>query len=149
MSLEWILFGLRLLATFILTIFLGVAFYLIWRQLRQTEVQQTAGSIPTVDQLRVISAGKGQPLGVGQTLSLQPAMLLGCGPENKIVVNPADSLAGQVRLSLRDDRRWWLENLGKPESIKVNNDFLSEAQPLAHGDVISMGDIQFRFETAH
>ena len=147
MSLEWILFGLRLLATFILTIFLGVAFYLIWRQLRQTEAQQITGSTLNVDHLCVISTGEGQPLVVGQTLPLQPAMLLGHGSENTIVVNPADSLVGQVRLSRRDDR-WWLENLGESEQIKLNDGFLSEAQPLSHGDVISMGTTQFRFETA-
>lgn len=147
MSLEWILFGLRLLATFILTIFLGVAFYLIWRQLRQTEVRQTAGSTRNVDQLRVIAAGEGQPLVVGQTLPLQPVMLLGRGPQYTIDVHPADASTGQVRLSWRDDR-WWLENLGQSESIKLNDGFLSAAQPLAHGDVISMGDTQLCFETA-
>jgi len=146
-NLEWTLFGLRLLATFILTIFLGVAFYLIWRQLRQTEAQQTAGSTRNVNQLRVIAAGEGRPLVVGQALPLQPAMLLGGGPEYTIAVNPADTSTGQVRLSRRDDQ-WWLENLGQPESIKLNDDFLSEAQPLSHGDVISMGDTQLRFETA-
>jgi len=146
-SLEWILFGLRLLATVILYIFLGVALYLIWRQLRQTEAQQTATSILNVDQLRVISIAEGQTLVEGQTLPLQPALVLGCGPENVIVINLADSLSGQVRLSKRDDR-WWLEDLGQPDQVKLNHVFLSEAQPLSHGDVISMGDTQFRFETA-
>lgn len=147
MSLEWILFGLRLLATFILYIFLGVAFYLIWRQLRQTEAQQTAGSTRSVDQLRVIAAGEGRSLVVGQTLPLQSVMLLGHGPEYTIDVNPADVSTGQVRL-IRRNGQWWLENLGQPESIKLNDGFLSEAQPLSHGDVISMGDTQFRFEMA-
>jgi len=146
-SVEWVLFGLRLLATFILYIFLGVAFYLIWRQLRQAEAQQTAGATRSVDQLRVISTGEGQPLAIGQTLPLPPAMLLGRGPEYTVEVNPADASIGQVRLSRRNGQ-WWLENMGQSESIKLNDAFLSEAQPLSNGDVISVGDTQFRFEMA-
>ena len=147
MSLEWIIFGLRLLASFILTIFLGVAFYLIWRQLRQTEARQIAGATGNVDQLRVIAAGEKQSLVVGQTVLLQPVMVLGHGSENTIVVNSVDGLAGQVRLSLRGDQ-WWLENLAQSESIKLNDDFFSEAHPLSYGDVISIGNTQLRFETA-
>ena len=147
MSLEWILFGLRLLATFILTLFLGVAFYLIWRQLRQTEAQQTTRPAPSLDQLRVVAAGEGQSLAAGQALVLQPVMILGCDPERKFVVDPSASLAEQVRL-IWQDGRWWLENLNQSDQIKLNREFLSKSQPLAHGDVISVGDIEFRFETA-
>jgi hypothetical protein len=39
MSLEWILLGLRLAATIILYTFLGLAFYLIWRELKQAQAQ--------------------------------------------------------------------------------------------------------------
>jgi hypothetical protein len=146
-SLEWILLGLRLLATIILCVFLGLAFYLIWRQLRETEAQYSAGPIPHTDRLRVIFAAEGQPLVVGQTLPLHPELLLGCGPENIIIVHPANSLARQARLSQKHGR-WWLENLGQPEGVKLNHVFLTEAQPLTHGDVILVGDIQFCFETA-
>jgi len=147
MSLDWILFGLRLLASLILTIFLAVAFYLIWRQLRQSETRQIAGSARQGDQLRVIVAGESQSVGVEQTIPLQPVLVLGPGPANTIIVNPADAPNGQVRLSLRDDQ-WWLEDLLQSESIRLNDGFLSAAQPLAHGDVISIGDTQLRFETA-
>jgi hypothetical protein len=144
-SLEWILFGLRLLATTILYIFLGVAFYLIWRQLRQTEAQQTANI--DLDQLRVISIGVGQPLVAGQTVLLPSSLILGLSPENMLVINPADTTSGQLRLS-RSDGQWWLENLAQSEQVKLNDAFFSESQLLSDGDTVSVDDIQFRFETA-
>jgi hypothetical protein len=146
-SLEWILFGLRLLATTILYVFLAVAFYLIWRQLRQTETQQTSSSGVKVDQLRVISITGDQDLVEGQLLPLQPALILGRDADNKVIINPANSLPAQVRLS-RERDQWQLVNLGQPDQIKLNDLFISEPQSLSDGDVISIGDTQFRFETA-
>ena len=48
MSLEWILLGLRLVATVILYTFLGLAFYLIWRELKQAQAQ--AGLPPSQEE---------------------------------------------------------------------------------------------------
>ena len=108
---------------------------------------QAAGSRPTVDQLRVIGIPAGQALVVGQTLPLPPALVLGCAPDNTVVINPVDPLAGLAYLRRGEDR-WWLENLGHPERVKLNHNFLTGAQPLAHGDVISLDNTQFRFEMA-
>ena len=147
MSLDWILLGLRLVATIILYIFLGLAFYLIWRDLKQAQEQQSVVLPPrTTDQLRVIAAAEGQPLVVGQTLPLQPAMLLGRGPENTIVVNDANALTGQVRLSQKNGV-WWLEDLDSENGTKLNNLPLSKPTPLSNGDIIEIGQVRFRLET--
>jgi pSer/pThr/pTyr-binding forkhead associated (FHA) protein len=147
-SLDWILLGLRLLATIILYIFLGLAFYLIWRDLKQAQDQQSVVPPPrATDQLRVIAAAEGQPLVVGQTLPLQPAMLLGRGPGNTIVVNEAHTLTDQARLSQKNGV-WWLEDLGSEKGTRLNNLPLSKPTPLANGDVIEIGKVCFRLEIA-
>lgn len=143
MSLDWILLGLRLLATVILYTFLSIAFYIIWRELRQTQAQQTA-ILPQADQLRVIAAAEGQLLVVGQTVPLQPAIRLGFGPENKIVIDHADTFTGAICLRRQEDG-WQVENLGQT-TIKLNGAVLAGTRPLSHGDVIAINQTHFRFE---
>ncbi len=144
MNLDWTLLGLRLLATVILYSFLALAFYIIWRDLKQAQAQTIAPPQAT-DQLRVVAAAKGQPLVVGQTLPLQSAVLLGCDPENTVVVNDAAMLTRYARLS-RKNGVWWLEDLGEQNGIRLNNSPLSEPTPLSNGDIIELSNVCFRLE---
>ncbi|MBN1992580.1 MAG: FHA domain-containing protein [Anaerolineae bacterium] len=145
-SLDWILFGLRVLATVILYTFLGLAFYLIWRDLKRAESRSTAAP-QLSDQLRIVAAAEGQALVVGQTFPLQSTTLLGYGPENTIIVSEADALTQQARL--RHQRGvWWLENLGGEDTTKLNHAFLTQPAPLTNGDIIEIGDVCFKFEVA-
>jgi hypothetical protein len=142
MSIDWILLGLRFLATVILYSFLALAFYIIWHDLRQAQIQVLRQD---TDQLRVIAAAKGQSLVVGQTLPLQPAMLLGYGPESTVVVDDAARLTRYARLSRKDDV-WWLEDLTGQDGTRLNNLPLSEPTPLSNGDLIEVGHVCFRLE---
>lgn len=145
MSLEWILFGLRLLAALVLYAFLSVAFYLIWRQLRQVQPQTSSVSLGRVDQLRVVAAVEGRAWQVGQTLPLTTATVLGSGSDQAFMVNSADFLSGHARICRRVDR-WWLEKLDTPVEITLNNRPLAETCPLSQGDVIAVGETHFRLE---
>ena len=144
-SLDWILFGLRVLATVVLYVFLGVAFYLILRDLKRQN-QATIPSPQLADRLRVIATTEAQAFGVGQTFPLQSIVWLGCGPESTIVVHEAAVSARQARL-MKKDGVWWLENLGHSNGIKVNNAPLSQPTALANGDVIEIAGVRFRLET--
>ena len=55
MSLEWILLGFRILAAVILYTFLGLAFYIIWRDLKGAAAKQNDQSAPT-HLLRVVGS---------------------------------------------------------------------------------------------
>jgi len=140
-SLAWTLLGLRLLGTLILYTFLGIAFYLIWLELRQAAqpVIQEAG-----DRLRVISTDS-QALTVGQVLPLQPVTLLGHDPDNTIVLPDTAISARHARLQQRDGV-WWLENLSRPPDTILNEAVVSQPMPLADGDLITLGPICFRLE---
>jgi microcompartment protein CcmK/EutM len=66
-SLDWILLGLRVLATVILYAFLGLAFYIIWRDLKQAQGQVTT-QFQATDQLPVVATPEKQSLVGGDTL---------------------------------------------------------------------------------
>ena len=145
MSLEWILLGLRVLATLILYTFLGVAFYIIWRDLKQLETQ-TAPQSQTTFQLRVVAAPEDKSLLVGETLPLQPLTILGDHAENMIVLRDSTASTTHARLR-RENGVWWLEDLGSGNRTVLNELPLSKPTPLAEGDIIGIGNLRLRLET--
>ena len=85
MSLEWMLLGFRILAAIILYTFLGLAFYLIWRDLRRAAVQ-TEDQPEVAYQLRVVDSAGNGTLAVGEAISLEPETLLGRDSDNTVVI---------------------------------------------------------------
>ena len=142
MSLDWFLLGLRLVATLILYTFLGVAFYIIWRELKQTEVVvETRRS----DQLRVVAVDEDQPFVVGQTLPLQPLTVVGIDDQHKIIISYEALSAWQIRFRRKNDG-WWLERAAEANGATLNGSGLPEATPLIDGDLIEVSHICFRVE---
>ncbi len=142
MSLEWIILGLRVLATVILYSFLGLAFYLIWRDLKRAEIQ------PQVNyQLRVVAANGNEIWAVDEILPLQPVTILGRDAKNTIVLHDTAASARHARLS-RTNGTWWLEDLGSRSGTTLNELPLSKPAPLTEGDVIGIGSLRFRLEAA-
>ena len=142
MSLDWVLLGLRILATVILYTFLGIAFYIIWRDLKQAA---TRDKPHPEHKLRVIDAAENGVLTVGQIFSLQPINFLGRDPENTIIIDHASTSARHARLS-RKHGVWWLEDLGSRNGTTLNNRPLSKPAPLTDGDIIGIGNLRFRLE---
>lgn len=144
MSLDWILLGLRILTTIILYAFLGLAFYIVWQDLKQTGRQNVAHSRP-LPQLRVLSLGQDELLGVGDTLPLQPTTLLGREPDNTIILH--DNLAsGHHARIRRENGVWWLEDLDSRNGTLLNELPLSKPTSLANGDIIGIGSVRLRLE---
>lgn len=145
MSLEWILLGLRILATVTLYTFLGVAFYIVWRSLKQAEQESLAAGAPA-SRLRVVAANGTRAFNVGETLPLQPVTWLGSDTQNTIVLPEATVSAQHARLS-ETRGVWWLEDLGSRSGTLLNELPLSKPTPLSNGDVIGIGTIRFKLET--
>lgn len=139
------LLGLRLLATIILYTFLGVAFYIIWRELKQSEFRQVIAP-ETGDRLRVVNTTGALPFRVGQALPLQPVTLIGRGTESTIVVSDPSVAPQHVRL-YRQNEGWWLESLDNRNGVKLNAAPLLTSTRLTHGDLIEVGGVCFRLET--
>ena len=143
MSLEWILLGLRILATLILYTFLGVAFYIIWRDLQKV-AEKVAAQPPATYQLRIMAVADNREL-VGSTLPLPPVAWLGRDPDNTIVLEDTFVSDRHARLS-QENGVWWLEDLGSQHGTRLNAAPLSKPMPLAEGDIIEIGRIRLRLE---
>jgi len=145
MSLEWILLGFRILAAVILYTFLGLAFYIIWRDLKSAAARHNDHSADT-HLLRVVESAGNGTVGREDVFLLQPITLLGRDPDNTIVL--ADSTAAARHARLCHQRGvWWLEDLGSGDGTMLNEAPLSEPTPLAPGDIIGIGELRLRLET--
>lgn len=145
MSLEWVLLGFRILAAVILYTFLGIAFYIIWRDL--SGAARGPGSRANITHhLRVVDPAGDDTLAKGQTLGLQPVSPVGRNPENVIVLTDASVSARHARLRL-DNGVWWLEDLNSRNGTTLNELALTRPAPLTNGDVIGFGRVRLRLET--
>lgn len=144
MSLDWIIFGLRIVSTVILYMFLVFAFYVLWADLKQGGGHASPEQPDTAYQLRVLEAGDNS-LVVGDTLTLQPETLLGRAPDSTFVLSDASISDRHARLSCREGV-WWLEVQDSQAGIKLNDLLLSRPTPIREGDIIKMGNLVFRLE---
>ena len=140
-SLDWILLGLRILAAIILCSFLGLAFYVIWRDLKLT-ARATVQS-PAVSRLRVMNS-VGEPV-EGQIVGLQPITFLGSAPDNTVVLTDAAVSNRHARIS-QENGTWLLEDLGSGEGTLLNELLLSKPTSLVDGDIIGIGAARLRVE---
>lgn len=143
MSFEVALLVLRVIAVVILYAFLGIAFYLLWRDLAR-------GSAPpadTADRLRLLA--QETPAENGQEIAypLRPVTTLGRSPHNTIVLQ--DEFASTTHAQLiRQKGVWWLEDLGSRNGTYLNDMPISRPTPLAPGDVIKIGQVRLQLESA-
>ena len=145
MSLEWILLGFRILAAVILYTFLGLAFYIIWRDLKSASAKNNNQSAAT-HQLRIVGSTGNGTLGPEDVFLLQPITLLGRDPNNTIVITDNSAAARHARLC-RQRGVWWVEDLGSGSGTKLNELPLSEPTPITPGDIIGIGKLRLRLET--
>ncbi len=143
MNLEWILFALRLVTTAILYTFLGLAFFIIWRDLTQA---QTDIPPQLTHCLRVCSAGDAPTLAVDDLLPLQPVTLLGRDPAGTIVISDAAASTRHARLRWANGA-WRLEDLGSRNGTLLNDLPLVKPALLTPGDVIGIGGVRLVFES--
>ena len=141
MNLEWILLGLRLFTTAVLYTFLGLALYIIWRDLKQT------GQSAVAHHLRVLSVPQNSPLAEGDKLPLQLVTYLGRDPACTIVLQD-DAASGRHARLHQENGIWWLEDLGSKNSTTLNDLPLTKPVTLTGGDVIGIGQTRLRFETS-
>lgn len=143
-NLDWVLFGLRIVTTLILYVFLGLAFYLIWHDLKQAAFQRKIQP-QTTYQLRVVASVEGQALMVGEVIALQQVTLLGRDPDNTITLSDVAASNRHARIS-RENGVWWLEDLGSRNGTLLNELPLSKPVSLVDGDIIGIGKVRLRLE---
>lgn len=144
MSLDWVLLGFRILTTVILYTFLGLAFFIIWRDLQRTAAKTVQDAQSHL--LRVIEVADNGTLKVGQVFVLQPETFLGRDPENTIPLGDASASARHARVC-RDNGVWWIEDLGSRHGTVLNDLPVVKPTSLTTGDIIGIGNLRFRLES--
>lgn len=133
---------LRLALAAILYAFLTAVLLMLWRDLRWTVAAEGANR-PQGKLVVLKSPDDG--LAAGSVFLLQPVTLLGRAPTSTIQVPDAYASAQHALISWREGQ-WWLEDLGSRNGTLLNDQPLQSPAVIATGDIISVGQTQFRVE---
>ena len=144
MSIEIIFFILRALAGLTLVSFLLVLYILIWRHLKQMQLQlQSTRTI--YGYLTAMTEIDGQWMPTGARFSLLPITTLGRSAGNSIVVEDSFASGKHARIILQDGH-WWLEDCNSRNGTLLNAESIQRRTILADGDVIGIGSFHYKLE---
>jgi hypothetical protein len=131
---------LRLVLALLLYLFLGVAFYILWRGLSQSEEKPAVTCAPAT---LIIEEGSDK----GKQFALRPVTTVGRASDNPLVIHDPYASASHAMILWREDR-WWLEDLESHNGTFLNGEQVSQPLTLTTGDCIRIGETILRFEMA-
>ena len=144
MSIETVLFLLRVAAGLLLLAFLGALFVMIWRDYRMTgkEVQSRT---QRRGRLVVLQADGSTSLKPGASFPLLPLTSLGRSPTNTIMLKDSFASSEHALVLLRGGQ-WWLEDRHSSNGTLLNGYRIEEPVVVSAGDVISIGQVDLKLE---
>jgi len=142
---EALIFGLRILLSLTLYAFVGLTFWIVWRELETTKAQSELQARDRAD-LIVITPGETDLL-PGDRLPLVPLTTLGRALTNTIILDDSFVSAEHAQLTRRDGR-WWLEDLGSANGTLLNKVRIKpgKATAVVEGDLVSVGGLCLRIQ---
>lgn len=140
-----LLFGLRVLSALLLLGLLGGMAWLIYQDLRATQLVAMQQGQPGA-RLRVVASNGGGPA-LETRYPLLLVTSIGRAGHNTIVLNDSYASNEHARITRRGDQ-WWLEDLGSRNGTRLNDALLLEPAVLSAGDVIAIGSTHLTLETA-
>lgn len=143
MSLEFILFALRIIIAVLLYTFLGVMLWIMWRDLKAAD--QGEASRQRVQGKLVVSESEMQQVSAGHTYPLYAITSLGRAPTNHIVFNDS-ATSSEHALLVRRGSQWWLEDQHSRNGTTLNGHTVQEPAVVTSGDVIGVGRVKLRLE---
>jgi hypothetical protein len=139
-----VIFLIRLLFSVLLYVFLGAVFFLLWRDIRTSARHQIAPAVrERPGQLRVLAGHNG--FNEGMLLTLTPFTTLGRSDNNSIIISDPYA-SGEHALVTWRNGQWWLEDRDSRNGTLLNDMPVDTPLIVSHGDVIGIGQMQFRFE---
>jgi pSer/pThr/pTyr-binding forkhead associated (FHA) protein len=129
---------LRFIGAGLLYLFLGVAFYIIWRSFSVSDNRCLTEPDPAT--LRVDNNSD-------RSFVLRPVTALGRAKDNDVVIDDPFASSNHAMIIWRDGE-WWVEDLGSHNGTFVNEVATLKAAQLHDGDYIGIGqtNLQFRLE---
>ena len=139
-----LIFLVRLLFSLLLYVFLGTLLFLLWRDLKAAShqpVAETARERP--GQLRVLHGC--DSVSEGSLIPLVPFTTIGRADSNTIKISDPYA-SGEHALVIWRSGQWWLQDRDSRNGTLLNEIPVDEALIIGHGDVIGIGQMQFKFE---
>jgi pSer/pThr/pTyr-binding forkhead associated (FHA) protein len=124
---------LRLLLAAALYVFLGLAIWYIWSQLKQTTDRIASGQVPSI-RLATEDAGSAA---VERTFS-RAEVIIGRDPRADIALKDGSASSRHAHLSFHHGQ-WWVVDLGSKNGTKLNRLPIAGPTVLADGDEIRCG----------
>lgn len=139
-----LIFLVRLLFTVLLYVFLGALFVLLWRDIKVATQHQIAPAVrERPGQLRVLRGSDG--FSEGAVLHLAPFTTMGRSDSNTITISDPYASGEHAVLAWRNGQ-WWLEDRDSRNGTLLNELPVDAPLVIGHGDVIGIGQVQFKFE---
>jgi hypothetical protein len=145
MSVESLLLALRLAGSALLLTFVGVAFALLWRDIRTASREHAVQGHHSRRQGKLIVVQADAAPKPGTVFPLLPLTSLGRAPTNTICIEDSFASGEHALITLRDGQ-WWLEDRGSSNGTLLNGYRIEEPVVLSAGDVIGLGQAAFRLE---
>ena len=136
--LDLLILALRIVLVALLYVFLVVVMRTAARGLRA--VPRVAPA-PVALQLVVVEPG-GTPLRAGQAIEVRDGATLGRQQAEVTLADPAVS-SEHARIR-RIGRAWVVSDLGSTNGTRVNDAQVNGEVPLAHGDVLTLGNVRLQ-----
>lgn len=133
-----LLLALRLILAALLYLFLGVAFFILWKGLQKNEEAEVNTHTPAQV---TIEEGKGQ----GKQIALRPVTGIGRAATNVVAVNDLFTSMNHALILWRENL-WWLEDLKSHNGTYLNGEPVTQPVPLTSGDLVRIGETVLKFE---
>lgn len=148
MSVDVLLFLLRLVSAFLLLAFLAGVAWLIYQDMRVTAADLSDRQRRHGRLLRVNP--EDGSFSEEESYPLLSVTSIGRAPTNTIVIDDSYASAEHLLITLRG-RQWWVEDLDSRNGTLLNGLPLLDMAVLTAGDIVTVGNVQLRveFETRH
>lgn len=130
---------LRFVLAALLYGFLGLVFYLIWRDLKAHSQEDARPFSPAT--LRAEAGAM-----PNRQFSLRPVTAIGRDRDNHLVIDDPFTSAHHAMIVWRENQ-WWIEDLNSHNGTFLNEERISTPHTLMSGDRIAIGETILRFET--
>ena len=144
MTLEVLLFILRVLAGLALLGFLFALYRIIWRDLKQTG-QLIHSTRTTYGHLITMTQFDGTYAQIGDKHALLPITTLGRSATNSVIVDDDFASSEHARVVLKEGQ-WWLEDRNSRNGTLLNEEPILGHTILTDGDIIGIGSYSYKFE---
>ena len=145
--LDLLILALRIVLVALLYLFLASVMRMAARGMRQGTPERAVAEGPPAPRLRLVVLEPGaSALARGQALELADGAILGRADHADIVLADPAVSSQHARVS-RVGRAWVISDLGSTNGTQLNDSRVDGDMPLAHGDVLTLGNLRFRVAT--